>query len=127
MSILQEHATSSFHRPISLQRVYGGGDEEPEQPPIQNYIEIPSVRATPLNHFNERVALIRPAMPTLMLNGAGERRADRWLVNRSGHHQRSETIDQLREELDSNSLERRWMLLNSVVQSSHVFRGTQPF
>ena len=47
-----------------------------------------------------------------------------WLVNRSGNQERVES--QLREALDYNTLEGQ-ILLNSIVRSSNVLRGTRPF
>lgn len=62
----------------------GGGQENPEQPPVRavpreganaparNFIELPGIRSTPLIDFNQRVALISLAMPSLMPRAEGE-------------------------------------------------------
>jgi hypothetical protein len=47
-----------------------------------------------------------------------------WLVNRSGNQARFESLDQLQEALDSNSLDGQ-ILLNSIVRSSNVLHGTR--
>jgi hypothetical protein len=57
---------------VRLRNQVRGENEAPEQPPIQNFIEIPGVRATPLNDLNNRLALISLAMPTLMPHSLGE-------------------------------------------------------
>ncbi|KAK3371855.1 hypothetical protein B0T24DRAFT_530921, partial [Lasiosphaeria ovina] len=41
-------------------------------PPVRNYIELPSVRLTPLNDLNSRIALISLSIPTLIPRGLGE-------------------------------------------------------
>ncbi|KAK3361665.1 hypothetical protein B0T24DRAFT_539011, partial [Lasiosphaeria ovina] len=41
-------------------------------PPVRNYIKLPSVRSTPLNDLNSRIALISLSIPTLMPRGLSE-------------------------------------------------------
>ena len=58
------------------QQVHGGAPRGTQLPPVQeqvqNGLEIPSIRSTPLNEFNQSQALLSLAFPTLYPEGRAE-------------------------------------------------------